>query len=104
MELPSGMPLKMRSPVTAWRGPSKSFRKAAAWWRQHGGAAPEPTSVGEAISRHGELAPTIGITVDFAGEWPQVLSVRSQGEPGEWEPDDAERAPLADADLLDIPF
>ena len=80
------------------------FRKAAAWWRQHGGAAPEPTSVGEAISRHGELAPTIGITVDFAGEWPQVLSVRSQGEPGEWEPDDAERAPLADADLLDIPF
>jgi len=80
------------------------WRKAASWWRQHGGAAPEPTSVSEANLRQGEIAPTIGVTVDFAGEWPQVLSVRAQGEPGEWEPDDAERAPLADADLQDIPF
>lgn len=79
-------------------------RKAAAWWRQHGGAQPEPTSVSEAISRQAELAPTIGITVDFGGDWPQVLSVRAQGEPGEWEPDEVERAAWTAADLTDVPF
>lgn len=82
---------------------SLPWRKAASWWRQHGGIAPEPTTAAEAICREQQIAPTIGVTVDFAGEWPSVLSVRAQSEPGEWEPDEAPRTATA-ADLADVPF
>lgn len=83
--------------------------KATEWWVKHGGRKPTPRTIAEAVGRQGELAPTLNITAAFVDrEWPKVLSVRAQGEPGEWEPEDREAtgwtSQLTPDDFADLPF
>ncbi len=51
-------------------------QKAEKWWRQHGGKAPIPGSVSEAIDRSGELIAPAEILVRPRGEFYDVVSRR----------------------------
>lgn len=46
--------------------------KAEMWWAKHGGSAPAPKTVDEAIERWEELSRPWGLHVDRNGRWPEI--------------------------------
>lgn len=80
--------------------------KAVSWWRERGGDMPAPATVDEALVRieSGEITNPCSVTVNTAGDWPKLLSVRLDRIPGEDDgEDDDENAP-SDYDNSDLPF
>lgn len=47
-------------------------RKAAIWWRQHGGKKPIPTTTAEALERLEELREPVAVRVNRAPKYPEV--------------------------------
>ena len=100
----------LRYPVNEWvcfEHGGYAQKKAAQWWHEQGGHGPVPETVDLARVRieAGETYAVTQITVDCSGEYPQLRSVKREGEPGTNEdPADTRRPEKVTIDYGDIPF